>query len=1201
MVHPSILRTSLSIPDQISVQYKFTALVGNVCLDAKREVVHPSILRTSLSIPDQISVQYKFTPKSPDSTLSNPFETFADDDEPGLSLQDKKFLSILSDGITTTPSGNLQLPIPLKDVSLPTNKSAVFTRTKKTLSNLKNQPSKLESCVTSIQKSLDANFIEEVPPNAPEPSRAWYLPVFCVQHPKKPKARMVYDASARYQGVSLNDCLYSGPDLNNQLRGVLLRFREQPIAFAADIENMFSNFKVPEEQRDFLRFFWFQGNNPSNPIVPFRCSSHIFGACSSPAVATFAMKFCAANLPTTMKSVKYYIDSSFYVDDGIFSCSTPGEAIEILTGAISCLRQYNVRLHVIVSNCNDVTNAFPSSELASMPSALPNTQLCLHNALGITWDTYSDSFVIQVSLPCKAFTKRGVLSTINSLYDPIGFISPAILEGRVIQRKVLPPNGSSSELQSLDWDDPLPVSLKDRWDRWLTSVSLLNDLRIPRSFFPVGFEVTRQEIHIFADASENAIGFVAYMRSLNNHGMVHVAFITASSRVTPRSATSMPRLELCAALEASRCASTLLKELHSKPSVIFMHSDSQIVLGYIANHHRRFSKYIERRVSLILKRTLQENWLYVPTKLNPADLASRPQTPVDLMTSCWFPGPPWLQDPEYIPSPSLSVALSTLPEEKLNPSVLQTKGLKNHVSSPFLHLFDRMSSLNKLVRVATNVMKFIRKIDLVRQKMGYSLAPRQTEISRQQAINLLAKQAQKDKFQDVIGCLSKGKCLPESHGLSQLSPSLDSEELVRVGGRLGKANIEFSIKHPIILPKDHNFSKIIIEFFHSQVKHQGSCISHSAIISAGFYIHHGRQLLRKFLQDCVICRKLRAQTCNQIMADLPLERLEDTPPFSVVGTDVFGPFHISNGQATRKTSSSKKIWVAIFVCLPSRAVHLEPLHGMDVSSFRNALARFTSIRGPCQTILSDQGTNFVCAKKQLDSIDIAGLSDDLKNKGIHWKLNPPHASHFGGSWERKIGSIRRVMEASYALTGNRLLSLDEFTTVLAEASYIVNNTPLWPISQHPDEPLPLTPMMLLTLRNDNQQCPTLLDSYSEKDILAYGQRRYRRVQYLASQFWLRWKSEYLHTLSLRHKWKTQKTCISVGDIVLLRDKSTSRNFWTMGRIGEVKTSSDGLVRSASVVLPPLPGRTQPRQMLRPISDLVLLIPSNSTNHATSQK
>ena len=206
------------------------ALVGNVCLDAKREVVHPSILRTSLSIPDQISVQYKFTPKSPDSTLSNPFETFADDDEPGLSLQNKKFLSILSDGITTTPSGNLQLPIPLKDVSLPTNKSVVFTRTKKTLSNLKNQPCKLESCVISIQKSLYANFIEEVPPNAPEPSRAWYLPVFCVQHPKKPKARFVYDASARYLGVSLNDCLYSGPDLNNQLRGVLLRFREQPIA-----------------------------------------------------------------------------------------------------------------------------------------------------------------------------------------------------------------------------------------------------------------------------------------------------------------------------------------------------------------------------------------------------------------------------------------------------------------------------------------------------------------------------------------------------------------------------------------------------------------------------------------------------------------------------------------------------------------------------------------------------------------------------------------------------------------------------------------------------------------------------------------------------------------------------------------------------------------------------------------------------------
>ena len=346
---------------------------------------------------------------------------------------------------------------------------------------------------------------------------------------------------------------------------------------------MFSNFKVPEEQRDLLRFFWFQGNNPSNPIVPFRCSSHIFGACSSPAVATFAMKFCAANLPSTMKSDKYYIDSSFYVDDGILSCSTPGEAIEILTGAISCLRQYNVRLHKIVSNCNDVTNAFPSSELASMPSTLPITQFCLHNALGITWDTYSDSFVIQVIQTC-------VFPEVSSQ--------------------------TGSKLQ----------------DRKFTSLPMT--LRMQLGLLPI--------------CGPSTITEWSMLHSLLHH---HASPLAALPQCP---ASSCVR----AALEASRCASTLLKELHSKRSVIFMHSDSQIVLGYIANHHRRFSKYIERRASLILKRKLQENWLYVPTKLNPADLASRPQTPVDLMTSCWFPGPPWLRDPECIPSPSPSVTLS---------------------------------------------------------------------------------------------------------------------------------------------------------------------------------------------------------------------------------------------------------------------------------------------------------------------------------------------------------------------------------------------------------------------------------------------------------------------------------------------------------------------------------------------------------------
>lgn len=173
--------------------------------------------------------------------------------------------------------------------------------------------------------------------------------------------------------------------------------------------------------------------------------------------------------------------------------------------------------------------------------------------------------------------------------------------------------------------------------------------------------------------------------------------------------------------------------------------------------------------------------------------------------------------------------------------------------------------------------------------------------------------------------------------------------------------------------------------------------------------------------------------------------------------------------------------------------------------------------------------------------------------------------------------------------GNRSISRDEFTTILAEASSIVNNTPLWTVPNHPDDPSPLTPAMLLTLRTDPN--PALMDNYSEEDLLAYGKRRYRRAQYLSEQFWMRWRNEYLQSLTRRHKWKTRKPCITEGDVVLLRDKQLPRNSWPMAKILDAKRSTDGLIRSATIRLAPLPGQKTPRIFKRAIADLVLLIPS----------
>ena len=153
---------------------------------------------------------------------------------------------------------------------------------------------------------------------------------------------------------------------------------------------------------------------------------------------------------------------------------------------------------------------------------------------------------------------------------------------------------------------------------------------------------------------------------------------------------------------------------------------------------------------------------------------------------------------------------------------------------------------------------------------------------------------------------------------------------------------------------------------------------------------------------------------EQHMVDLPQKRIEMVPPFTNSGVDVFGPFYVYDGKTTRRNQATRKIWVIIFCCMVSRAIHCESLTGLDTSSFINSFRRFLAIRGSCQTLCSDNGTNFICAKKQFEAIDVSAVQKDLNMRDCSWNFNPPGASHFGGFYERKIGSVRRVLEKNHS-------------------------------------------------------------------------------------------------------------------------------------------------------------------------------------------
>ena len=547
-------------------------LVGNICpfdrTDFSNEI---RVFRTSVSTHEPVTVKYTFDPP----TLKNfdVFERYPDDDKIGLSIEDKRFLTVMKSSVAVTPEGNLQLPLPMKFIDLPDNQAAVYARTLTTLNKLKQDESKLKESVRTIAKNFSAGFIEQIPPNEIKTENpTMYLPIFSVDHPRKKKTRLVYDASARYKEISLNDALLSGPDLNNHLRGVLLRFREKPVGFVADIESMFSAFKVPRDQQDILRFFWFSQNNSSRELVPYRSTSHLFGCSSSPAIANFAIKYCASmhsNDPSVAASTKYLRDS-FYVDDGIGSADTSAEAADTISGAADILAKYNIRLHKIASNSSEVLDHFPPSELSVSKNKDDGEDTKNHHVLGVSWNLQDDIFWRESPSQSKPFTRRGILSFNNSFYDPIGFIAPILLTGRLLQREFLPRKDQTTDsIEEFGWDDELPDEHRSTWKIWMDSLRSVSEISINRSFYPLEFSPTAQDLHVFCDASDLGIGHVAYMRSVGSDSSVRIAFVSGSSKVSPRSATSIPRLEFVLPLKLQNAVHQSLTTLITNQMTYF--------------------------------------------------------------------------------------------------------------------------------------------------------------------------------------------------------------------------------------------------------------------------------------------------------------------------------------------------------------------------------------------------------------------------------------------------------------------------------------------------------------------------------------------------------------------------------------------------------------------------------------------------------
>ena len=281
----------------------------------------------------------------------------------------------------------------------------------------------------------------------------------------------MFDSSARYNNISLNQVLNTGPDLTNMLLGILLRFRKERIAVTADIEQMFYNFCVSEEHRDYLRFLWFEDNDPQKPLVDYRMTVHVFGKSTSPAVATYGIRKIVENCE---EDVKGFVNTDFYVDDGLTSLPTVPQAVSLLSRTSKAFETEGIKMQKIDSNSDKVMMEFPPNALADGVRDLTLEQLPVQRSLGLLWDLNTDTFTYESTNDAKPYTKRGVLSTINSPYDPIGFLAPVVLEGRLCMRDLMTSHAN--------WDSPLPLDKHLKWTRWKDSLLHLKHINIHRTY-----------------------------------------------------------------------------------------------------------------------------------------------------------------------------------------------------------------------------------------------------------------------------------------------------------------------------------------------------------------------------------------------------------------------------------------------------------------------------------------------------------------------------------------------------------------------------------------------------------------------------------------------------------------------------------------------------------------------------------------------
>lgn len=941
----------------------------------------------------------------------------------------------------------------------------------------------------NLTTALQNGYIELAP--NPSPHKGFFLPHHGVK--SKGKLRVVFDGScADPLGVSLNATLDPGPNLLALILDIIVRFRLRAHPLVADITGAFHQLLLHPDDRCWVQFLW-------NGQI-WRFSRVVFGLSCSPFLLLRTLYHHYSTLP---EDLGRFLLESTYMDDIINSLDDPCERDDLLRRAQEALAHVGMTLRV------------PDSS----------------SVLGLPWDRETDGLAVDLSsvaLPPQ-FTRRELLKSLASVFDPCGLISPYTVRARMLLQDAWRAGGS--------WDDPLPPALCEAWREWVADCS---PFQVPRW---LGYHSEDTLIlHVFSDASKLAYATVLYLACPEKRTSI---LFLSKARVAPlRTPLTVPRAELMGLTLGARLASHAVKSRLVQPTRVIFWSDSQTVLSWLSSGPPRGLVFVRNRLQEIrsLTSTLPNcEFRYVVTHQNPADIPSRGARVSDLTSLLWLHGPEFIRypDPAW---PEIQVVLSAAPApEEEPPPAPPTEAIP----------LDRFSSLPSLLGTAAWVLRFVHNLK-ARHARRVAAGPHVdqrggplTPAELTAALHLCVQKAQQTSYPVEWNQLSQGRPISRTSALLNLHPRWDPEaRLIVACPRTGEPPL-------LLLPSRGRLTELVVLHHHEFAAHPGG---HGTLseVRRTFWLPHGLSTVKRFLPTCRPCRRFKASP--PVLPEGPLAsfRAQPAPPFSIVGADHWGPLTLKDG---------KKVWILLLTCAVTRGIHLEVCRNLSAAETYLRLRAFLALRvPPRQTVrvFSDNSTTFVRVSQM-----------PFPHHNVEWKRIPERAPTFGGWWERLVRTSKDAMRVTFH---GKSLPLRELPTLLHELAALINRRPLTLCSTDPRDAEPLTPAHFL------YGCPPvgLVPPEGVLELPAFSALRSR----LSEDFWRRWLKVYLAGLRGWTARRLHDVPFSVGDVVLVKEPSP-RGRWPLGRILELIPGRDGVARAAHVLI-------RGRRTRRLLSQLVFL-------------